>query len=388
MNLSAPVDPVHAELRKVELACTYLRRALWLAEVAVLAMVLVAALAPSWFSPMLFGNGLLVAVVLWGMLIAANRRRRGLHEVIATRYGVRPELPVGYGISLALPWRTAKALYKPAQATDSRARTLERIAFWRSVAGLATVIIVTSGHRTFWDNVLEATGKTATTARFAMYAAPFVLLLLFFATRADFRRRFRAGVAHILRRLLLGALTTIVPVVVLVAAFFGLAGPGGRRAAAEDLTRWEVLLLVTLVLLMLWILLYSICTAYWAARTSFWTSDVHPLLAPTGSALLAASISVVEVVGRLHEQQPEVPAHLWYPLNASGLVTTLVLATAEYRHLRGSGIGWSTGPDPVEPLTDRTLLPDRVTDRISTRTDPVAREPHHPTPPPHGPWNP
>ncbi|MGW5642958.1 hypothetical protein [Saccharopolyspora sp. NPDC003762] len=63
-------------------------------------------------------------------------------------------------------------------------------------------------------------------------------------------------------------------------------------------------------------------------------SEVHPLLAPLAGTAFAVAISIQEFVGG---DTKNVPLGLWLALNIFGLITTVLLGIAEYRHAKSLG---------------------------------------------------
>lgn len=325
---------------------TILHRSLWIFDIALVLAVAAVIVWPgqpawSWMSSVL-PSAITLRIVL-SVRERRSRRNPGSDE---------PRRRERIGLGIVLPWRTSKALFKTGTAETGRDRQLERIAFWRSAAGLLTVTVATRGYRSTWENIGEALEKARTNALYAMCAAPLVLAVLYFATHPEFRHRLRSGIRSLLKRLGFFVIS-IAPIFgAFVGGFFLLPDSGPQGQPAELTEPWQGWLLGALILLAIWGSVYVSCTIYWAARTCFWTSAVHPLFAPAGSALLAAVVFAVELAEGLAAETPAerfdgVPTPIWLTLNLFGVATTLLLAVAEYRHIRGKGIGWTTGPDPA-----------------------------------------
>ncbi|MEU6133114.1 hypothetical protein ABZ805_28375 [Saccharopolyspora sp. NPDC047091] len=306
-------------------------------------------------------------------LTRVERRHLELSELLAERNGTPVFVRREHGIRIALPWHTARALYKPRQPADRWTRNFERIAFWRSAAGLLTVAVATASYESPTTPLFESIGKTQLTALLALCVAPPLLALLVCVTRERHRGRLRDGITSMLRRILFGVLTAAVPVAAIIGVIVLLYrfSDDGRLTEA-----WMVVALFIPFLAVCWLAGYALCSTYWAARTAFWTSDVHPLLPPVISAALAVVTTALDIAERVGSTDPRTPAPIWYVLTVSGLVTTLVLAIVEYRRLRGTGIGWRTGPSPVEADTVPIPMAENPTTpipRCTGRSNPLGR---------------
>ncbi|MGW0893763.1 hypothetical protein [Saccharopolyspora sp. NPDC002578] len=395
-----PLDPLEIRFQRAAQDRWRLRLGVWTTEGVLIAALLIAAVfgalgfSVQWLLWPVLAITIPLGIGLRVVLAVADRRHRYLGELISERNGVPVRVRPAHGISIVLPWQLARALFRP-YAVDKETRTLERVAFWRSASGLLTVSIATGLYqKSVLENLTEASEKTFWTALLALCVVPVVLPLLFFATHRRFRGRFGAGFSRLGGRLLAGLGTVVIPVAVAVGCIVALwAGSDGEET--QVITEgWQYAVGLTAFLFVGWLAGYALCFVYWAARTAMWTSDVHPLLAPVISAALAVTMTGIEFVGRWTTAQDPVPDELSYALNLCGLVTTLALAFVEYRHLRGTGIGWLTGPDPLEQDTVPIPRVEPVTDRLQAvqgTADPIV---HGLTPRPrrpvrrHGPGNP
>ncbi|MBQ0924100.1 hypothetical protein [Saccharopolyspora endophytica] len=255
-----------------------------------------------------------------------------------------------------LPWRAARFLLKPRVGPFRQDRTLDQLAFWRSAIGLAVIILAAHPWRTAGAVLESTTEKTLVTAGYAMLAVPLPFLALLIATRHGHRTELLRGVPRLLGR---AALALIGPL-----GFFGMLfafdGYDGRTPTGPDF-----LSIAGIVLTMTWLIILSACAVYWAARTGFWLSEVHPLLAPIGTTLVMLVVTSKELVEFNTEGTP---VAVWLTLNLGGAATALALSTYEYRHLRSIGHRFRTGPQPV-------ATPDGPTIPVSKRS--AARTGHH-----------
>lgn len=230
-----------------------------------------------------------------------------------------------------LPWETAKAALKPDIGTDEQAKRLDRLGFWRSLAGFVAVVVLSVDYRSVEDLVGEPGGNAASSAFLALAAAPVFVAVVFLASPTRYRPDLRAGVRKLLSRIAIAA-GTVVPPVVLV--FVLNAGDVTSRLPAP--------VILVVVLAAAWFLVYFLCVVYWAARTVFWIGEFHPMLAPVVASLIVCALTVSNLV---EWNTDNLPTGVWLMIVGGGLVSTLVLAAAEYRHLRESGIRLRTGPN-------------------------------------------
>lgn len=252
-----------------------------------------------------------------------------------------------------LPWRAARFLLKPRVGPFRQDRTLDQLAFWRSAVGLAVIILAAHPWRTAGDVLESTTEKTLVTARYAMLAVPLPFLALLIATRHGHRKELLRGVPRLLGR---AALALIGPLGIF-GMLFAFDGYDGRTPTGPDF-----LPIAGIVLTMTWLIILSACAVYWAARTGFWLSEVHPLLAPIGTTLVMLVVTSKELVEFNTEGTP---VAVWLTLNLGGAATALALSTYEYRHLRSIGHRFRTGPQPVA-TPDGPTIP--VSKRSATRT--------------------
>lgn len=228
-----------------------------------------------------------------------------------------------------LPWDTAKAVFKP-ESEDERSRVLDRLGFWRSVVGLAVVFFMSIDFRSARDVLVDDQGgKVATNAALGLAAVPLLVGVVFLVTPARFRPSLRAALRRLLTRIAIAVVTVGGP----LAVFFAL-DPGH----VYDGMPAPLILLV--VVAAAWFLVYFLCVLYWAARTVFWIGDFHPMLSPIAAALIVGVLAVNDLVAW---DTNGLPVATWLVLTGAGVVTTLLLAWAEYRHLARTGIRLTTG---------------------------------------------
>ncbi|WP_433870875.1 hypothetical protein [Saccharopolyspora sp. CA-218241] len=241
-----------------------------------------------------------------------------------------------------LPWQAAKFLHKPAVGRDPRGRLLDRLTFWRAAVGLAVVVFASHEHQTVREVLGNVQDKTEQTGLYALIGLPAVFLVLLLVTRAAHRWQLLARVPRLLRRALIGFASIWSPIV-WFAAFYGFATLVEGWTDTDSLLRLAVILggIALTLFCALWSSVFLTCTLYWAARTSIWLSELHPLLAPVASVGLVLVVSGLEIHGG---DTKGLPYWLWLGLNLCGLVSTLVLAFFEYRHLRSAGYRFRDGP--------------------------------------------
>lgn len=227
---------------------------------------------------------------------------------------------VARGVGLVLPWRMARALFRPRMGDGPRNRLLERLAFWRAMAGLLLVVFVPMGWRPPHEALVDVYGQVMWTALFSAGVVGVLLLWLLNLAR-DWSEFFR-GTARMLGRIGLACLAIVAPLVYLIIAL-SVAGDGTLRGWVAAPVSW--------------LTVHALCVVYWAARTCLWTSDFHPLLGPLGTALVLSLVTFRELSSG---DSDGLPVALWVVLNLGGLATSLILCGAEYRHLRNSGMGF------------------------------------------------
>lgn len=208
---------------------------------------------------------------------------------------------------------------------------MERLGFWRSVSGLATVVIASVGTRSVSDVVVADTGgKVITNGTVGLIAVPVSVAVVYFLTLPGFRREL--GFRSIARKLTLLTVTVILPVVVITLFLIGKEIP---------FKGMNVLLILLIVIALLWYLVYLLCVLYWAGRTYCWIGEFHPLLAPTVTAIVVSGITMLDLAAL---DTKGLALDVWLVITLSGLVSTVWLAVAEYRQIRDENVGWRTGP--------------------------------------------
>ncbi|MFB9908759.1 hypothetical protein [Allokutzneria oryzae] len=245
------------------------------------------------------------------------------------------------GIRMVLPWYTAKAVFKPLVGSGRRDELLDRLAFWRSVVGLLVVVFATIDWRLPENVLLDTYGKVAQTA-FLSLGVAVVLWLGICAINPGRARIVRRTVRVVVRIMSAGLAIFILPLVFLSVGLYAV-GAHLRPEVTGSGVFWALLPFF-------WLLVHALCVVYWAARTCLWISDVHPLLGPLGSAVLTALVTVNET---LEGDSKGVPYSLWLVLNLFGLATALILAHAEYRHIRSTGVELTADPDSAPASADR-----------------------------------
>ena len=238
-------------------------------------------------------------------------------------------------VSLLLPWLAAKRAFKPSVGPSPRERRLDRLAFWRAMLGLITVVIATHGHRQFLAVLAEVTMKTYDTLQYALALPPPAFLAVFLLTRRDRRRTLWPRVRRYLIRGVPGLLVLLMPFLLSLLYLWLNDGDGTIPGSAVGLRE---------ILIFIWAACFYGCTLYWATRTGLWISAMHPLLAPVGSTLVMLVVSGQELIGL---ETDGVPSWLWLTLNLGGVASSLTLAVMEYRLLHRMGYRWREGPDPV-----------------------------------------
>ncbi|MEV0082339.1 hypothetical protein [Saccharopolyspora sp. NPDC050642] len=236
---------------------------------------------------------------------------------------------------LVFPWLAARFVYKPRVGRQQRDRVLDRLAFWRSAVGLLAVLVTTNAYLSPFMVLGDNYAKALRTAAFAMLAAPLPFLVLLAVTRSGYRYELLPGGRRMLGRGALALAAFALPLALL------LATDGGSY---EVTTLAGLLVALIVVAVIGWYAAFCLCTLYWAARTSFWISEIHPLLAPVASSFFVLLITGQEIISL---DTKGVPAPLWLGLNLCGVASTLVLAVFEYRHAWLTGYRFRGGPRPV-----------------------------------------
>jgi hypothetical protein len=229
-----------------------------------------------------------------------------------------------------LPWDTAKAAFKP-KPDDEQSRELDRLGFWRSVVGLAVVFFMSVDFRSARDILVdEQGGKVAMNAALGLAAVPVLVGVLFLVSPARFRPGLRAGLRRLLTRIAVAVVTVGVPLV-----FFSTLDPD------QVYDGMPALVILLVVIAASWFLVYFLCVLYWAARTAFWIGEFHPMLSPVAASLIVCVFTVNDLI---EWDSNGLPVNTWLIIMGAGVVSTLLLAGAEYRHLARTGIRLTTGP--------------------------------------------
>lgn len=211
---------------------------------------------------------------------------------------------------------------------------LDRLGFWRSVIGMATLIVVNFGVRAPTDVLYdEGVDKAWMNTLYGFCAVPVAMVGMYFLT--DPRHRGELAFRPTIRRLA-GLLGTIaLPMVLLFVIGFFPEPEAWFDGDTNPVVKYSVGIAV------LWFAGYFVAVAYWAGRTYFWVGDFHPLLGPSVTALMVVALTAISV---LSADTKGLAWDVWLGLQAGGLFTTLVLAVWEYRLYRRDGVGWRTGP--------------------------------------------
>lgn len=238
------------------------------------------------------------------------------------------------------PWTVTSGLYRRAGA--ARSELLERLSFWRSVAGITVLAIL---QLSFVQDPYAATLNEIVSALVVNSGIAFGVMLLavfaiYFFTAPPFRWQLLPGARRLGRNIALFAGTIGAPIVLL--------NIGSGYIGGVDFELFPPLLLPVLIppiiVLAAWYFAYLFLTLYWTARTIFWAGDVHPALAPLGAVVLTIGAAVNEFA--YYDSGDEIPIDAWLTFLALGTTTTLVLAALEYRCIRRLRIGLTTGPRP------------------------------------------
>ncbi|GAB3287042.1 hypothetical protein [Parasphingorhabdus pacifica] len=276
-------------------------------------------------------------------------RKRRARQVAATAGPTAVGEPnrVVSGLAVVVfPWLTARYLFKPEVGPQPRDQLLDRLGFWRAVVGLAVVVLTTIQYQ--WEDLVwDLTGKGFSTIELAVFVgAPAAILMAIDARQYGYGPKLRQGLLSMVKRAGLGLLVAIpLPLGIVVGIVTALILLFGTPVGLL------VLPMIPLgVVALLWCVPFVMCTFYWAVRSCLWISEVNPLLAPVATTVFAAAISIEEIATN---DTNGVPVHLWLPLNIFGLITTVLLGTAEFRHARSLGHqflrGRETGPVPATP---------------------------------------
>lgn len=291
------------------------------------------------------------------------------------------------------PWTVAQALFDPPDGSGLRSETLNRLGFWRSALGLATVVLVSitfgkSPYASVKDNILEVAVSAVISAAVML----FCLAGLYLVTKRGQRRTLVRGAGRMVGNVVLVVFTVVTPflfteyvatqyrTVPLSLLTLLVCGPlpclslvylvQRDRLTAQAQTRYRVVLtllvatalafaivtatgvysddIIAQVLVPLvgvvpatWWIIYAPCAVYWTARTVMWVGAVHPMLAPIGTVLVVAVLFSGKTTGY---KADDVPFDVWLAMSVTGLVTTFVLAAFEIRHLHRNGVGLRSGP--------------------------------------------
>lgn len=256
--------------------------------------------------------------------------------------------------TVLFPWLTSRFLFKPRVGPGRKDRALDRLAFWRSVAGLAVVMLVTySYEENVWLDLLQ---KGIDTGRWALILLPLPVLAMVIVTRPSRRALLVPGVLRLIRRALIALAFFHLPyALILIAAgrfnwtslLTGTFSVEFRSEIGWDASGadafWLLIGILFVIAFIPWYLCFWGCTIYWMSRTGLFVGEVHPLLAPICTTVVMLLVTGREII----EFDTEVPGWLWLTLNICGTVTALVPAVLEYRHLRASGYRFREGPEPV-----------------------------------------
>jgi hypothetical protein len=295
------------------------------------------------------------------------------------------------------PWTVAQDLFDPPDESGVRSGTLNRLGFWRSALGLATVALISltfgkSPYASAVDNSLDLAANAVISAAVML----FCLVGIYLVTKRRQRRTLVRGTRRMVRNLVLVVFTVVTPILLidyvavphyrtvplLLVLTLLVCGPlpclslvylaQRDRLIAQARTRYRIVLTLivgtTLALAVLtttgvhsddriakvlvplagvvpatWWMIYVPCATYWTARTVMWVGAVHPMLAPIGATLLVAATFEGKLTGY---KADEVPFDVWLAMSVTGLVTTFVVAAFEIRHLRRSGVGLRSGSQP------------------------------------------
>lgn len=301
------------------------------------------------------------------------------------------------------PWGVAKELHSSPDTARVSDKRLARLGLWRSIIGLAATIVVgVSYGATAQSTVVDSpAADLVVNASLAIIAMPLCVVGLYFLTKRGRRGTLNPGVRRMLRNLTVVIAMIIIPVVALSFIDRGVDGqtllagctiivvcgplfgfgvvylnnresmPGHLRrlylrstvvvgvaatalfveslrgVGKEQGVEYFLGLLVGAAAGIWWIV-YFFFAFFWLARTVMWVGEVHPMLAPIGSALIVLLALANKVLGSMvfgHESA--VPSDVWIVMAVVGVITALTLSVVEYRGLSGLGFRLMEGAERI-----------------------------------------
>ncbi|MBB5152860.1 hypothetical protein BJ970_000394 [Saccharopolyspora phatthalungensis] len=250
-------------------------------------------------------------------------------------------------VTVVFPWLMAKFLLKPGVGPLRDDRFLDRLGFWRAAVGLVVIVVATYPFQSPGTVLGSNVTKMWLTASYAMLAVPLPFLVLLIATRSGHRVQLLRGALRLLRRMALASTGFLLLIGIFLV--FGREGGTSYKVAETSLPGLPGFLVGVLKVFgvvggLCWLAIFILCTIYWAARTGFWLSEIHPLLAPVSTTIVMLLINGREII---EFDTRGVPGSLWLTLNLCGTASALVLAVFEYRHLHSIGYRFRSGPQPA-----------------------------------------
>jgi hypothetical protein len=246
--------------------------------------------------------------------------------------------------SVWTPWGMATRLFGASQLPYLAA--LGSLSAWRSVFGLATLLILGRGDRSV-KGTLDQEGweKPVITVTISLAIVPVAMAVLYLRTHRGSRPRLR--LRPVVTKLILLVLTTFgaMAPIILSVQHPGLFPP--HSGSAHTITEALIPAFGGLLALIygLWAAIYVCCATWWAVRSSCFIGEYHPLLGP---AVTAVVVTATTAAALIQSNTQGVSTHLWLVLTLGGACITLGLSAIEYYKLRARHINWRTGPEPSQ----------------------------------------
>lgn len=216
---------------------------------------------------------------------------------------------------------------------------IDRLGFWRSLAGLVIVVLVSLDVRPTEQAVGEnVAAKPIVNALIMLFVVLPAVVIVLFVTRRSARRDL--GWLDLGKKLGLWLITVGLPLVLFTEPELDLLRKYFLSVEFTDSGAVNWLLNVVEAVLIVWWFIYIGCGIFWAVRTYCFVGEFHPLLSPTLTGITVTVLSTIDFIGG---NSNGLPHGLWLTIILVGLGTTLILAVAEYWKLVKIGFGWRTG---------------------------------------------